>query len=260
MIRLAIQTYTVRKDLKKDLPRTLCHILSLGVRDVELARVHFDAEVARRVRNNGSSIAAIQVKPRLLERDFAGIVGFCRTVGCPTVVASVLPTRAILGGRKAVLAFARRLDRLAERYGREGIAFAFHNHAFEFATVGGTTKFDLLVAHTAPTVGFVLDTYWTARSGVDPVRFIGRLGPRCVGLHLRDYVPATPGRKAHDGAPGEGVIDFAAVLRAATYARHAAIEVDSKTPWVSLENAVRHLEGLRQDDAVKEVTTWNRVK
>ncbi len=241
-MRLAIQTYTVRRELAEDIGETFERILELGIGAVELARVDFTEQTAARVSRSGLKVTSIQVKPSLLKADPDGIAAFCRTVGCPLVVASVLSKRAILGGLKAVRAFAAELNELAGIYARCGLAFAFHHHDFEFRRVCGRRKFDLLVEATDPSVRFVVDTYWVARSGVDPAAWIHRLGDRVIGLHLRDCAPRTGWKTAHDAPLGAGIIDFPAVLSAAAgHAAYAAIEQNSKRPFEDLEQSIRYL-------------------
>ena len=148
------------------------------------------------------------------------------------------------------------------------LTLVFHHHDFEFAPVNGgqwkqfstnqnhpltpitpsgTTKFDLLFNLT--TVGFILDTYWTTKSGHNPVDLVKRLGNRLAGLHIRDF-QREPSGKSTDCALGRGSVDFSEVLKAAgslsepsasLINRYAAIEQGTHTPWESLQMSMDHL-------------------
>ncbi|OHE40805.1 MAG: hypothetical protein A2Y16_07195 [Tenericutes bacterium GWF2_57_13] len=241
-MQLAIQTYTVRRELAEDIGETCERIRSLGIEAVELARVDWTQQTADRVVRSGLKVTSIQVKPVLLEADPDGIAAFCRTVGCPLVVASVLSTRAIFGGVRAIRKFAAELNELARMYAARGLAFAFHHHDFEFARAGGRRKFDILLEATDPAVKFVVDTYWVTKSGVDPALWIEALGARVIGLHLRDCVPRKGCAFAHDAPCGAGIVDFPAVLAAAAgHASYAAIEQNSKRPFDDLAQSIRYL-------------------
>lgn len=243
-MRLAVQTYTVRRELKADFAGTLRRLRGLGVGAVELARIGFTTAEARLVVDSGLSVTSLQVKPSTLKKDPFAIAAFAKDVGCPMIVVSVLSKGAILGGAASVKRFAGFLNGLAELFAAQGLALAFHHHSFEFARVGGRRKFDLLLEHTNPSVGFVVDTYWTARSWVDPAEWIRGLGPRLAGLHLRDCAEER-GIRTDDAALGDGIIDFTAVLAAAAgHATYAAIEQDSRDPFADLAKSIDHLHGL----------------
>ncbi|MCK7485124.1 MAG: MFS transporter [Bacillus subtilis] len=139
-MRLAVQTYTIRHEMKDDIHAALFKLKSLGVEAIELARVPFNYAIAQVVKETGLRVESIQVKFHLLKRHFAHFVRFCKEVDCAIVVVSVLPIPAILGGSKAIARFARQLDELAKRYEEEGISLAFHHHAFEFQTIRGKTQ------------------------------------------------------------------------------------------------------------------------
>jgi len=242
-MRLAVQTYTVRRELRDEFGETLERIRVLGIGAVELARVDFTPQTAQRVVRSGLAVTSIQARPELLAADPEGIAAFCRTVGCPLIVVSVLSARAILGGVRAVRRFAGELNDLARIYAGYGLALAFHHHDFEFARVGGQSKFEILIEATDPAVRFVVDTYWVAKSGVDPAAWIERLGARVAGLHLRDCVRGKgPFRPAHDAPVGSGIVDFCAVLAAAAgHASYAAIEQNTATPFRDLAASIAHL-------------------
>jgi sugar phosphate isomerase/epimerase len=55
-----------------------------------------------------------------------------------------------------------------------GIAFAYHNHDFEFTRVDDVYLIDYLLQATDPAfVKIELDVYWAAYASVDPVSYYG---------------------------------------------------------------------------------------
>ncbi|MFA5006881.1 MAG: sugar phosphate isomerase/epimerase [Candidatus Izemoplasmatales bacterium] len=256
-MRLSIQTYTVRRALMDDFAGTLRRIRGLGVGAVELARIGFTPAEARLVVDSGLAVTSMQVKPSRLREDPFAIAAFAKDVGCPLIVASVLSTGAILGGAAALGRFAGFLNGLAELYAAQGLKLAFHHHSFEFARIGKKRKFDLLLERTGPAVGIVVDTYWTARSGVDPAEWIRGLGPRLAGLHLRDCAEER-GIRTVDAALGDGIVDFTAVLDAAApHAAYAAIEQNSSDPFADLAKSIAHLRTLGNPHIdPEEVSRW----
>ena len=82
-----------------------------------------------------------------------------------------------------------------------GIRLGYHNHAFEFAPLDGTTVWDILLAELPPEVEIELDVYWAAFGGRDPVAEIqATAGPRPPAPHegprgrVRSRATPRPGR------------------------------------------------------------------
>ena len=122
--------------------------------------------------------------------------------GPPTTSAA---SRAELGGFAGVL---------AER----GIRLGYHNHAFEFAPLDGTTIWDVLLAELPPEVEIELDVYWAAVGGRDPVAEIRATADRVRLLHMKDRAA---GPEPRDAPAGEGILAFPGIVDAA---RAAGVE------------------------------------
>ncbi|MBV1704673.1 MAG: sugar phosphate isomerase/epimerase, partial [Hyphomicrobiales bacterium] len=124
-----------------------------------------------------------------LERDFAGVAAAARKLGVKTLIAPALPAEERsqdLAGWKAV---AGRLAAAGKRASDEGFAFAWHNHAFEFADIaGGGKPLDVLLGE-APAIGWQADLGWIARAGEDPLAWMQKYSGRVVALHVKDMAP-----------------------------------------------------------------------
>lgn len=240
-MRLAVQTFTVRHDARRNLPATLARLKASGIEYLELARIKFSRENAVAVAESGLGTVAVQVTFYKLQRRFDQMVRFCRITGCTIVVVSVLPTAAILGLPGALGFFARQLSLLARRYAAQGIRLAFHHHDFEFRRSKGSTKLELLKKMSAPDVYFVMDTYWAARSGFEPQAIAKLLGGRLLGLHLRDLEKPDSPARGRDCALGSGCIDFDALVKELPdTVVYGAIEQNSSEPWESLRQSIAY--------------------
>jgi sugar phosphate isomerase/epimerase len=126
-----------------------------------------------------------------------------------------------------------------------GIGFAYHNHAFEFAPVGGTTMFDLLLEETDPgLVAFELDLYWLRYAGDDPIEMLRRLAGRVPLAHIKDMAAS---EKREPAVVGEGVIPWRETLEACVAAgiQWYIVEQDNPTdPLAEVERSLRNLEKL----------------
>jgi sugar phosphate isomerase/epimerase len=92
-----------------------------------------------------------------------------------------------------------------------GMAFAIHNHWWEYHLLDGKLVADWMIEMIDPAVLFELDTYWIKVGGVDPAARVKQIGKRAPLLHIKDG----PGNKeAAQTAVGTGVMDFHAILKA----------------------------------------------
>ena len=128
--------------------------------------------------------------------------------------------------------FCERLNALAAHLRAHGIRLAFHHH---MGTVVQTEdEVDRLMRDTSDDVGLLLDTGHLAFAGGDPVAAARRHGARIVHVHCKDVrAPVLRDALARDASflaavldgvftvPGDGAIDFAAVLAALRAARYS---------------------------------------
>ena len=103
-IDFGVQTFTIRKAQKKNIRDAYLPLIKLGIRRFEVARIDFNEKNAKIIKSlvdeYGIEICSIQVKPKYVFSDISGIVRFCNTVGCKSVVISMLPFKCILGNEE----------------------------------------------------------------------------------------------------------------------------------------------------------------
>jgi inosose dehydratase len=127
--------------------------------------------------------------------------------------------------------FGIHLTELADRLAERGIRLAYHHH---METVVETAdEIDRLMASTGGSVGLLLDTGHLAFAGANPVDIAWRHGLRMSHVHCKDVRPDVLARaraadqsfldSVIDGVftvPGDGAIDFVAVLGALKVANY----------------------------------------
>jgi len=121
--------------------------------------------------------------------------------------------------------FGERLTSVADYVRSRGLRFAYHYH---LGTVVQTDQdVESFIANTDPSVGFTVDTGHAALGEVDAVRLILNHPQRVVHVHCKDirrsvFADITSNERSFlDGvlagmftAPGDGTIDFLAVMNA----------------------------------------------
>jgi sugar phosphate isomerase/epimerase len=141
-------------------------------------------------------------------------------------------------------ALAEKLNKTGEKCRAAGLAFCYHNHAFEFEPMEGSTRFQVLLDSTDPKlVALEMDAFWVSVAGHDPVEILKQVSGRVKLVHLKDKAQGTP-VMYKESVPastfkevGHGVIDWPAVLRAAESAgvEHYFVEQD-QTPGDPVES------------------------
>jgi inosose dehydratase len=200
-------------------------------------------------------------------------------MGC-TVLVYAETTGGIAGDRTRPLSsrpslldegwrdFGIRLTELADRLAERGIRLAYHHH---MGTVVETAdEIGRLMGSTGASVGLLLDTGHLAFAGVDPANIAWRHRLRINHVHCKDVRPGVLARARAanqsfldavlDGVftvPGDGAIDFAAVLtalKAADYRGWLVVEAEQDPakapPLVNARRGFAHLSA-----AVRE-TGW----
>jgi inosose dehydratase len=121
--------------------------------------------------------------------------------------------------------FGRRVTQVAEQTLREGIRLVYHHHMGTI--VQSQADIDAFMAATGPAVHLLLDTGHATWGGADPAVLARRYRDRISHVHTKDVRRAVMEEsKAQDlsfldavvagvyTVPGDGMVDFVAVLRA----------------------------------------------
>ena len=138
------------------------------------------------------------------------------------------------------------LDHIGAAAKTAGLKFALHNHAFEFADVGGSTGYDYLLSHPDPTlVFFELDCGWATVAKQDPLKFFRRYPGRFRMIHMSDYLPLTPAWDPTTVPPGAelggGFVPYRNIIRyiAGRGIQHIFVEQAGPFPRMSQMEAAK---------------------
>jgi myo-inosose-2 dehydratase len=226
------------------LDRCLTEAAAAGYRGIELGNKFPRTAAALRpiLDRHGLDLVSGWYSTFLLERDaeaeFAaarGHVDLLKAMGCRVFIAAEC-TGAVQGDRSKPLSarpvmtdaewarFNRRLTRLAERLAAEGLVLAYHHHMGTVVETGA--DIDRMMAGTGPAVRLLLDTGHARWAGADPADLARRHRARIAHVHAKDLRAAVMDEAARADwsfldavvsgvytVPGDGMVDFTAVLR-----------------------------------------------
>jgi sugar phosphate isomerase/epimerase len=226
--RIGIQLYTVRADMRRDMPATLAQIAGIGYREVEFAGYvgRTPREVRELLERNRLTSPSTHVSIEAARLDKT--LDEAAEIGHRWVTVPSLP-RASSDSADAYRRTADEFNRIGERAKARGLRLAFHNHDAELRRMGDAVPYDLLVEGTDPAlVDFQMDVFWLVKGGGDPIAYLRKHPTRFTMLHVKDSA-GPPDHKQVD--VGAGTIDFAAILKLDAaqrgVIRHAFIEHDT---------------------------------
>ncbi len=234
-MKVAVQLYSVRRDMAAGMERTLAEIAEMGYRHVEFAGFFGrSAEQVRAVLDaNGLRCVSAHLGMDELLADPRERLSFLRTIGADfAVIPGVDPAR--LRDPEELARLAAEISRIGSILREGGIRLLYHNHDFEFARIGGEYLLDMLYASVPPDLlQLELDTCWADHAGQDPAAYIARYAGRVPLIHLKDY--ASDGAAFEFRVLGTGRMDIPAVLQACTPAgtECLVVEHDEAQPGVT---------------------------
>ncbi len=244
---VGLQLYTLRDQMAEDMKATLTKVSELGYEGVEFAG-YFDMEAAElRSLLDELNLKAIgsHVGPARLRNELQAEIDYVKTIGgsyliCPHIAEE---ERKNAEDWKKLAAF---FQEVGEEANRQGLTFAYHNHAFEFdIQVEGEFAFDAIYSITNPSaVQVEMDVCWVQFAGQDPLAYIEKYTNRLPLLHLKDF------NKAEDGSIitlelGQGLVQLNDVVSASSQAgvKWLIVEQDhcQNHPLVSISNSMEWL-------------------
>jgi sugar phosphate isomerase/epimerase len=134
---------------------------------------------------------------------------------------------------------------------KNGIRFAYHNHAYSFKAFSGMIPHDFLMDNTDPElVDHEMDIYWVVTGGADPIEYLKKYPNRFRLCHVKDRKKdAAADENSASCDLGTGQIDFPKILKVAaeTGMKYFIMEqerYDNTTPMQSVEVGANYLKKL----------------
>ncbi len=226
---IGLQLYTIRDDMKKDVPGSLKKVSDIGYKYLELAQAYENgkfygyepSDFKKMVNDLGMEILSshLQVETegitldntKKMAEDHAKLeVKYC------------MQAWVVEEARKTIASYQKMTadwNKVGKIMKDTGIQFGYHNHNFEFDKVEGKIPYyDIfMVELDKDLVTMELDLFWTTKAGQDPVELFKKYPGRFQIFHMKDMFTKESPFFSTDGvtdfAPvGSGVIDFKSIL------------------------------------------------
>jgi len=230
---VGIQLYTVNEPMQADAAGTLKQLRKIGFGVVESAGFgKLSAKQFRQLLDDAGLVcpsAHLGFNPDDLGAAFddANALGATyATSGSLDALVKAANPKTILAKQAMSREEAMQTAELANRFGaaakRAGLQYVYHNHAREFADLGGGANgYDILLRETNPDlVKFEIDCGWMIFAGHDPIAYFNKYPNRFPLIHVKDFLPDSDKStgKMLGAELGHGVVDYKPIFAAAAKA------------------------------------------
>lgn len=147
--------------------------------------------------------------------------------------------------------YAELFNQCGETCKKEGIRFAYHNHAYTFEEMDGAIPQDILMQDTDPAlVDHELDIYWVVTAGHDPIEWMREYPGRFTLSHIKDREKDAPHGEGNASTTlGTGSIDYEKIIAVAleTGMKYLIVEqekYDGTTPLESVRDNAIYMKNL----------------
>jgi sugar phosphate isomerase/epimerase len=279
---IGLQVYMLGEEASNDPAAAFARLASIGYRDLELPSLmgKSAADLKAAADNAGVKFSCIHLGPGGLSGPSAlnfdtGTQATVDALGTLGISDAVLPLALLPGefkpapGEDFRVALARvyqgggadgwkrtaeAVNRKAAALSPHGITLGYHNHDLEFAPLGKTTGWEILLGELdRDLVALELDLGWVAAAGLDPAVLLRRYKGRVRWVHVKDIkrVRKPTFALGADTTPvGAGSLDWPRILRACEAAGVRHYYVEQEPPFAiqrfeAAERSYAFLKGVR---------------
>ena len=219
-----IQLYSLRFELKKDVPGTLAKLQKLGIKEVEVSNYYgYPAKDFKKLLNqNKLKCTSINFGYRTFKEDINTVISDAKLFGAKYVGIGWYPHDNKGFTKQDANSAIKDFNEFGAKVKKAGLKFFYHPHGYEFITDGGEVLMDYIIKNTNPDlVTYELDVFWTVHGGGDPEKYLAKYPGRWELLHLKELRIDTPGNSsgtapdATSVSLGRGVTNWPLLLRLA---------------------------------------------
>lgn len=217
--RIGAQLYTLRNYCQtlEDLDKTLKKVKDIGFKTIQASGINAEIsgkEIKELTDKYGLETIVTHRPMDEFLTDIDKVIKFHKDLGCNIAGLGGAPM-GLRTDKDELKKFIKDFNFVSTELKKEGITFGYHNHAFEFRRFDGKTIFDYILEETDPEYfKLIVDIFWLAYAGVDPVRFLKeKLYNRTIIAHFKD-LKIRPNNSSAMGEVGYGNILWDEVIEA----------------------------------------------
>jgi sugar phosphate isomerase/epimerase len=269
--KVALQLYTVRQDMEKDVEATLKKVKEIGFDYVEFAGYYgTPADKMRELLDKyGLTCVSVHQGYDVFLSDEKASIDYLKTIGAKYCAIPWMDKEKH-AGNPVYENTVKEITQVAKALKDAGIQLLYHNHDFEFDKFEDKFLLDWLYESIpADLLQTEIDTCWVRYAGYDPAAYVRKYTGRSPVVHLKDFTASNLNagpvydlidNSGNVGKPtsreeagfqfrpvGHGIQDFPAILAAAedAGAEYVVVEQDQSVDRPGMEAAKMGREYLR---------------
>ena len=254
---IGLQLWSLRDDMKKDVPATIQKVGEMGFSFIEAAGYSNGKfygmeplDFKKLLNGNGLAFVSSHTGKALPDADkwdatmlwWDECIDAHAKAGVQYLVQPFMDAKGY-GSLEDLKRYCDYFNAIGEKCREKGIRFGYHNHDREFEEVDGVVRYDYMLGNTDPEkVFFQLDLYWIMKGEKVATDYFNNYPGRFVLWHIKDEKELGQ----------SGIMDFASSFNAAKQAgmEHYIIEVE-RYNFTPLESVKKSIDFLLQAEYVK---------
>lgn len=265
---VGFQSYGMRKEIGEDFQGTLRTVHELGYDSVEMcsprgshySQVGFGgltdlpaADVKKMIEDTGMVCESAHFQSHeVLDDDPAATADYAAAMGLKYVMMS----GSGIGEDGTIDDFKRwgeKCNKAAEIVEAAGLKLGYHNHRIAPMMEDGKPQYEHIMEVLDPRIVMQFQ-FASIRDGFDLPFYLEKYAGRFVSLHMHDFDPAMhrenmPGRIGQIVPLGEGIVDWAACIKAAMMSPLAEqafiVEIETQEPLEGLRRSINYLKTVQ---------------
>lgn len=193
--KIAVQLWTVRNEIEKDLDGTLARLKALGFDYVETAFFPENISIKQSgeaLKKAGLKVCSIHCEmPEGAEKE--RWLELKEAYNCGKMIWHGWPESELYKTEAGISQLADSYNKANEYARGNGMSFGLHNHWWELAPhPDGRLPLDILASKIDEDIFFELDTYWAKVAGHNPADIVTWFARRSPFMHIKDGPGQTP--------------------------------------------------------------------
>ncbi len=188
-IPIAVQLYSIRHDLERDLRGTLQAVAEMGYEGVEFFGFpnHPAGELRGLLDECGLACAGWHIPFDLVQDDkLDETIAFHKELGNKYLIVPGIPEE-LRQSRADWLKLAEFFNNLSDKLAEHGMVTGYHNHHVEFEELDGERPWDTFFQNTKESVVMQLDIGNAMMGGAEAVPILEKYPGRATTIHLKPY-------------------------------------------------------------------------
>ena len=243
---VALQLYSVRDEMAKDVKATLSEVKKMGYDGVESAGLFELTPKQFSSLCKDFGLIYMSAHNSLHELENQDIIKQFSDAG---LKYSVIPYLELPEDYDSMVSNIEMFKSIGKNCKKEGLQLLYHNHDFEFNKINNEYILDTYFSSVSSEyLQTELDTCWVNVGGEDPVEYINKYKNKAPVVHLKDFTGAKNDNSFSFMPIGYGVQDIPSIIKAAESANTELLVVETDTPpqgMSAMECAKKSIEYLK---------------